>query len=310
MTDSIEILEEYRRGGPRPTLTHPMSQPCTAGQTEEYAFKYWCGVLGLRPFYNRKVWEFCYILQVLSTYGVIAPGFSGLGFGVGREPIASLLAARGCRVLATDLDVSRAAEAGWVASEEHARNRAELFRSDIVGAEEFDALVEFAYCDMNQIPQDYVDFDFCWSSCAFEHLGGIDQGLDFVLNSIRTLKPGGVAVHTTEFNCSSNTDTIDTGGTVLFRKADLERLVSALRADGHQIDVTYYVGDTELDDYIDAPPYRDDHHLKLALGSFLTTSMGLVVRKAGGSPRPGAAGSTSARGRLWPLSRLFPFSGR
>ena len=62
--------------------------------------------------------------------------------------------------------------------------------------------------------------DLVWSASAFEHLGSFMHGLEFVINSVKCLKPGGVAVHTTEFNCSSDADTLDNASTVLFRKRD------------------------------------------------------------------------------------------
>ncbi|MBV5337004.1 MAG: hypothetical protein J0653_03215, partial [Deltaproteobacteria bacterium] len=72
--------------------------------------------------------------------------------------------------------------------------------------------------------------DFCWSSCSLEHLGSIKAGLDFIKASLKTLKVGGVAVHTTEYNVSSDEATIDNNPTlVLFRRCDIQGLVEELR---------------------------------------------------------------------------------
>ena len=84
--------------------------------------------------------------------------------------------------------------------------------------------VKLRSVDMNSIPDDIEGYDFTWSACAFEHLGSIDKGLEFVKNSLKCLKPGGIAVHTTEFNASSDQNTLTSGPTVLFRKKDLELL--------------------------------------------------------------------------------------
>ena len=59
---------------------------------------------------HRKLWEWCYILEALESSGAIVDGARGVGFGVGREPIASYLVSKGCRVTVTDLP-SGAAEA-------------------------------------------------------------------------------------------------------------------------------------------------------------------------------------------------------
>ena len=48
-----------------------------------------------------------------------------------------------------------------------------------------------------------------WSSCSLEHLGSISHGIEFILNSLKCLKQHGVAVHTTEFNLSSNEETLN-----------------------------------------------------------------------------------------------------
>ena len=274
-----EILAELKNSARTPTLTHPISQPCTASQIDEPPYRYWCSRMELQPFYNRKVWEFCFILQALVTADMMRAGRRGLGFGVGKEPLACVMASEGCDIVATDLEVETARVAGWVATDEHAGMLEDLLYPNIIDERSFRDRVSYRHCDMNNIPDDLKDFDFCWSSCAFEHLGTIEKGLEFVEASLRTLKPGGLAVHTTEFNCSSNTDTVREGGTVLFRRRDIEDIAERLRGQGHRIETSFYVGETEVDCYIDAPPYRHDRHLKLALGSFLTTSYGLIVRK-------------------------------
>ena len=276
----LQILAELKSAATKPTLTHPISQPCTAGQIDESPYRYWCSRMGLQPLYNRKVWEFCFILQALVTRDMMRSGRRGLGFGVGKEPLASVMASEGCNIVATDLEVETAKAAGWVATDEHAGMLEDLLYPNVIEEKAFRDRVSYQHCDMNNISDELIDFDFCWSSCAFEHLGSIEKGLNFVEASLRTLKPGGLAVHTTEFNCSSNTDTVREGGTVLFRRRDIEQIADRLRTKGHTIETSFYVGETEVDCHIDEPPYRHDRHLKLALGSFLTTSYGLIIRKA------------------------------
>jgi hypothetical protein len=87
---------------------------------------------------------------------------------------------------------------------------------------------------MNHIPSHLADrFDFCWSTCSFEHLGSLEHGLRFVENSIGTLKVGGIAVHTTEFNLSSDADTLESPNLSVYRRRDIEKLVKALEQAGH-----------------------------------------------------------------------------
>jgi hypothetical protein len=260
-------------------FTYPRSQACTASQASEPAYGYWSTRFGEAPRLHRKQWEFCFILQACATGGVLAPGLRALGFGVGQEPLPALFAAAGMEVVATDLDAERAEQSGWSATGQHARNFDTLNASGFCPPERFAALATHRVVDMNAIPADLRDFDLCWSSCALEHLGSIDKGLTFIEKSLETLRPGGLAIHTTELNISPGRDTLSTGPTVLFRKNHFESLAKALRRHGHCIELDFDLGTQPEDQYVDLPPYSHDGHLKLALMGFTTTSFGLIIRR-------------------------------
>lgn len=270
-------------GSDLPGLRDPVSQACTQAQMDDPIYHYWCQQIGERPRHHRKQWEFCYILQSLARAGVLAPGMRGLGFGVGGEPLAAVFAARGASVLATDLATDEAANLGWVKTDQHAANKASLNARKLCDAVRFDDLVSFRFCDMNAIPDDLSgQFDFTWSACAFEHLGSIAKGLDFVANSIACLRPGGVAVHTTELNCSSDEDTLDNQGTVLFRKRDFRALAERLKAMGCDVALNFNLGDQPLDHHVDVAPYSNDNQLKLQIARWVSTSFGIIARKPRG----------------------------
>ena len=92
------------------------------------------------------------------------------------------------------------------------------------------------------------------------------------------LRPGGVAVHTTEFNLEDG-ETIEQGSTVLFRKRDIEDLSNRLKVGGHEVaQLDLSLGDDLIEDFVDMPPYRDNMHLRLMIEKFVTTSIGLVIR--------------------------------
>ncbi|MET0247948.1 MAG: hypothetical protein ABW182_14455 [Sphingomonas sp.] len=263
-----------------PNLYRPVSQACTQDQMIDPAYAYWCARIAEVPRMHRKQWEFCYILQVLARYGMLAPGLRGLGFGVGGEPLAAVFAARGASILATDLEPQRAAEEGWVDTAQHASGKEALNDRGLCDPAAFDALVDFRFMDMNAIGSDLAgEFDFCWSACALEHLGSIRQGLEFIEHSVDCLKPGGLAVHTTEFNCESDDDTLDDASTVLFRKRDFLELANRLAAKGCHLAFNFELGEQPLDKHIDVAPYSVDNHLKLRIDQWVTTSFGIVVRK-------------------------------
>jgi hypothetical protein len=245
-------------------------------------FAYWVGRMNAYIALHRKLWEFVYICQGLHERGLLAEGRKGVGFGVGGETLPALFASLGCEILATDIDVAEAAAAGWAATDQHAASREALRRPDLCSDEVFDRLVSFRTCDMNAVPRSIREFDFCWSACALEHLGSIEKGLAFVERSLDCLKPGGFAIHTTEFNVSSNTATVDHEGTVLFRRQDLERLSKRLSVAGHKVaPLNFDPGAGVIDNYVDVAPYKAQPHLKLALLGYVSTSYGIIVQKAG-----------------------------
>ncbi len=87
---------------------------------------------------------------------------------------------------------------------------------------------------MRAIPAELSGFDFNWSSSCFEHLGTLDAGIDFVIAAVEnTLRSGGIAVHTTEYNLTSNEHTVTEGPTVIYRRRDIDELVRRLRDRGH-----------------------------------------------------------------------------
>jgi len=262
-----------------PTLEAPVSQLCTYDQMVSDGYRELVSALGLTPSLHRKQWEFAYILAVMRQSGVLQAGKRALGFGVGREPTPSLLARFGLEVVATDAPPEAIAGVGWETTNQHSAALDELHHPRLVDRETFRRQVSFRPVDMNAIPDDLEGFDVCWSSCCFEHLGSIKHGLDFVENSLRTLKPGGWAVHTTEFNLDSNAQTVETPTLSLFRKRDFEDLAGRLVADGHTVlPLNFHPGDRELDAHIDVPPYGPQH-LKLMLGMVTCTSFGIAVRK-------------------------------
>jgi SAM-dependent methyltransferase len=267
-------------GGPAESA-FPTSTICRQKDFEEPYFSYWSERIGHTPVYTRKLWEFVYICQALFERGLLQHGARGLGFGVGEEPLAALFASQGCTITATDLALEGAVASGWSDSQQHAQTVEALRVPWLCPNDVFDRNVSFRPVDMNAIPDDLRGFDFCWSSCAFEHLGSIEKGLQFVENSVDTLRPGGFAVHTTEFNLFSDHGTVDNTATVLFRRRDFLELAQRLQAKGHIVaPFDLEPGEGEIDRYIDVPPYLPEPHLTLELAGYATTSIGVIVQRA------------------------------
>ena len=285
-TDTQASIDEFTRISAASRIDRPFA--FGAGVCREHHFRmplyaYWCRAIGEAAKLHRKQWEFVFICQVLHERGMLRAGRRGLGFGVGREPLTALFANLGAGVMATDLAPERATELGWAQSNQHGESLADLNQRGLCDDALFRSLVDFRFVDMNRIPGDLAGFDFCWSACALEHLGSLAAGLDFVRNSLNALRPGGLAVHTTEFNLSSNDATLEHETLSIYRRRDIEDLIRSLEAEGHRVEpVDFQAGGDPLDQHVDLPPFVEVPHLRLELAGYAATSIGLIIEKAGG----------------------------
>ena len=119
--------------------------------------------------------------------------------------------------------------------------------------------------------------------------------MDFIENSLRTLKPGGLAVHTTEYNYTNEVESLDHWPTVFFQDKHFEQLAEKLKGKGYEVaDLSFDIGNKPLDRYIDIPPYSEGEgwitkanwgnvnqhaHLKLSVDGFPCTSFGMIINK-------------------------------
>jgi 2-polyprenyl-3-methyl-5-hydroxy-6-metoxy-1,4-benzoquinol methylase len=284
--------------GPRPVGLR--SKPSTQADLESEWVAYWCSELKIPLVFHRKLWELAYVLQAIYEHGHLRTGSRGLGFGCGSEPLPSYLAAHGVIVTATDLPPHDSRTQGWIDTSQHTTSVDRAFNSDLVTREQFDRCVGLRYVDMNAIPRDLAEYDFCWSICALEHIGSIQKGLDFIADSLSTLRPGGLAVHTTEFNFMNDRETIDNWGTVLFQRRHFSAIAERLRDAGHRVaELEFDVGDKPLDKFIDVAPFAHDWdpqlraswgdggpHIKLSVDGFACTCFGLVITKSESNRTP------------------------
>jgi SAM-dependent methyltransferase len=271
------------------------SRLCIQADLDSAWLAFWRRELRFPPHYHRKLWEWCFIAQALFNAGKLREGCAGLGFGCGEEKLPSLFVKYGASVLATDQAPDAAAHHGWVASREHAASVEKIRMRDICDDSEKLARIDLRHVDMNAIPADFAGrFDFCWSACAAEHLGTIANGLAFIENSLRTLKPGGVAVHSVEYNLADGVETIDNWPTVLFQKKHIVGLVERLTRAGYRVaELDFTLGTRPLDSFVDVPPWSSEAaawdgqwaHLKLSVDGFACTSFALIIQ----TPEAGVA---------------------
>ncbi|XRB07674.1 methyltransferase [Pycnococcus provasolii] len=234
------------------------------------------------PRIHRKDWELGWIMKVLHDNNVLRAGKKGIVFAAGVEPLPSYVASYGAEILCTDHPGS-----GWGLNQ-NARSLDSLFYPELVQRDEFFRLARFMPVDMNKLEVLQGEtFDFIWSTCSIEHVGSIDLGIEFVRRSSMLLKPGGVAVHTVEFNLGSNDATVKTGQTAIWRKQDVEKMIRMIEDEGLEIagEPCYAVGTDTLDLQPDLCSTRCPTHpnhtdvIKIMLAGYPVTSLGFVVTR-------------------------------
>jgi len=286
----LAALPPLPSGGP--FQMNMRSKPSTQADLEADWSRYWSSELQVGHIIHRKLWEFAFVLQAIWQNGKLKPGMRGLGLGCGEEPLPSYLASKGCQIVATDLPETDAKAKGWAETTQHGTLE-KLFRSELVDRATFDKNMSFRAVDMNDLPSDLRDFDFCWSICAFEHLGSIEAGAQFMENIVDVLKPGGLSIHTTEYNFANEQETIDNWSTVLFQRQHLADIARRMERKGCRVmPLDFDVGSRPLDRFIDIPPFpndvpsavlthwsRDTAHIKLSVDGFPTTCFGFVAIK-------------------------------
>lgn len=296
-----QLARDLRSQLPQEPVTSPVtlglsSRAVTQDEFSAPHFRYWCAELDIPIIFHRKIWEYVFALQTMHDCGMLKPGLRALGFGCGQEPLPSYLARRGLSVTVTDLHPDKVRDMGWTETGQHSDSLESLYHPHLVDRDRFNELVSLRYVDMNDIPDDLTGYDVNWSICSLEHLGSIDKGLKFIENSLRTLRRGGVAIHTTEFNYLNNDETVDNWMTVLFQRKHFEGLAARLSQLGHKVaPLDFNVGKGPLDHFIDLPPFEwsrlmeaatrkaepnQEAHLKLAIDGFASTCFGIVVTKA------------------------------
>ena len=238
------------------------------------------------PKYHRKQWEFVMMAKALEERGLLVPGNKGLGFGVGTEPLPAYFASKGCEILATDQAITNDNAKNWIGSSQLCTSLQDLNNRRICPDDLFKRNVKFRNVDMNYIPADMDYYDFVWSSCALEHLGTLQNGLWFIMRTAALLMPGGVAVHTTEFNLSSNNETNTNSLNNIYREQDIDALIQTIRGLGLvTADPDYTRGKHNYDLYVDnwAGGWNDGSenkpHLNLKVDGFDATSLILIIEK-------------------------------
>jgi SAM-dependent methyltransferase len=187
-----------------------------------------------------------------------------------------VLAGLDVNVTATD---QASPDAGWVTSGQYAGQKTKLYYPQYCTPQQFDTYVRYAHADMRHPPCDehLAQFDFVWSLNSLDHLGSIEAANRFIFDSLKCLKPGGRAVHTTEFSVFPESP-VREGGTIFYARECWTELLEALTAANYTVTMDWDLGSNPLDYWVDVPPYSMQH-MKLHFEGRVCTSVLLVVDK-------------------------------
>ncbi|MCX5963684.1 MAG: hypothetical protein NT070_11255 [Cyanobacteria bacterium] len=119
---------------------------CQQQDIESAWFAYWCQQMKIPVVYHRKMWEFCYILQVMHEYDLLKPKLRGLGFGCGEEPLPSLLASYDIEITATELDPQESASKGWVDTNQSMSSVEKIWLHELCSQELFKKKCQLEIC--------------------------------------------------------------------------------------------------------------------------------------------------------------------
>lgn len=244
------------------------------------------------PRFHRKQWEFAMILAALHADGVLRPGRRGLSMGGGRERLLYAVAPQVDRLVVTDLYGSGS---GWEdARTDDPRDFIEAHMPFPVDSARIEALA----MDMRQLDFGSESFDFCYSSCAIEHIGSRNDFLTHLKEVHRVLKDGGVYALTTEFHYGART--IELPGNYLFSGAYLSDLIAESPlavAPGFDASLARHRANVPLPANLPAFGLAKDAatrrlreelpHLQLLRGACPFTSALFVLKKAAPAQRPG-----------------------
>jgi SAM-dependent methyltransferase len=102
--------------------------------------------------------------------------------------------------------------------------------------------------DMRSLEFEDNSFDFCYSSCAFEHIGKNEDFIQHLNEVYRCLKNNGVYVFTTELQLGNNT--IEDRNNFIFSPESLQTILNEIKL------CTEFIPDATLTDHVSNYPLR------------------------------------------------------
>ncbi len=170
---------------------------CTSEDWTKKEFKYVLEeIFNNNASYHRKQWEFVAIFLCLCQQGKLHKNANGASFGAGKEPLIYHLLPFVESFLATDLY-------SWATGWETAKMGKTDTPMDFLQRNAPNNLdisnLHAKEMDMRTLDIEDNSLDFCYSSCAVEHIGHRGDFIQHLKEVKRVLKDDGIYVMTTEF---------------------------------------------------------------------------------------------------------------
>jgi len=151
------------------------------------------------PRFHRKQWEFASIFRALKNRGKFHSNSKGLSVGGGVERLLYSIAPHVGSLVVTDLyDEKTTWDCARTSDPEEFVKSQKPFPVD-------DRNISVKRMDMRSLEFGKETFDFCYSTCAVEHIGHHDDFLKHFNEVARVLKQDGLYVMTTEVSYSDET---------------------------------------------------------------------------------------------------------
>lgn len=240
---------------------------------------------------HRKQWEFAMIFLTLKKFGLLNNQKLGLSLGGGNERILYSIASHIKKLIVTDLyDENTSWDCARTTDPDEFIKSSKPFPFD-------DAKLQAMRMDMRSLDFEDDTFDFCYSSCAIEHIGDYNDFVQHFNEVDRVLKEGGMYVLTTELQFGDKT--ITDPNNYIFTKEYISSIISESNLDfvydvnveltRHESNYPFpsnirnktYIGNK----FINEKLFNHFPHVVLLRGNVPFTSVLLILRK-GKEKRP------------------------
>jgi ubiquinone/menaquinone biosynthesis C-methylase UbiE len=237
------------------------------------------------PRFHRKQWEFAMIFLALKKLGYLNENMTGLSLGGGNERVLYSIAQYVNKLIVTDLyDEDTTWDCAKTKDPDEYIKASKPFEVD-------DSKIKALRMDMRYLDFEDNTFDFCYSSCAIEHIGDFEDFVRHLDEVYRVLKEDGVYVFTTELQFGS--DTIKDENNFIFSSSYLNKIINSIKLTPDvnvDANLAHHEINTPLPSNIKNLCYNNEEsfidgmmrnypHVVLLRGKYPFTSIQFVMRK-------------------------------